>query len=123
MTDQLPGRFSWLRWQPIRFSPWLVLYVIATGLPPLLVPVFLEWSRRGGEFWRAYETWGRRMTTQPPSVFIILYSLIGTGLLVWLTYFSRSPRVKDHDRFAVLLMLCGASVGWVVMIIRSLAKL
>jgi hypothetical protein len=122
MSDQAPDNPSWLRWQPIRFSPWLILYVIATGLPPLLGPVFLEWRRQGGEFWRAYETWGRRMTTQPPSVFFILYFLIGTGFLVWFTYFSRSPRVKDHDRFAVLLMLCGASVGWVGMIVRILAR-
>jgi hypothetical protein len=62
------------------------------------------------------------MTTHPFSVFIIFYSLIATGFLVWITYFSRSPRVKDHDRFAVSLMLCGESVGWVVTIIRILAR-
>jgi hypothetical protein len=122
MTDQ-PARFPWLRWQPIRFSPWLKVSLLVTGLLYVLVPVFLEWQRDGGSFSRAYQTWGQQVTTQPPSLFSILYSLIATGVLVWFTYFSRSPRVKDHDRFAVLLMLCGASVGWVVTIIRFLAKL
>jgi hypothetical protein len=122
MSDHAHSKPSWLRWQPIRFSPWLILYVIGTGLPPLLVPIFLEWKRQGEGFWRVYETWGQHMTTQPPSVFIVLYSLIATGILVWLTYFSRSQRVKDHDRFAVLLMLCGASLGWIVMIVRILAR-
>ena len=122
MSDHAPSKPSWLRWQPIRFSPWLIAYVIATVLPPILVPIFLEWRRQGGEVWRAYETWARSMTSQPPSVFLIFYSLIATGFLVWITYFSRSPRVKDHDRFAVSLMLCGASVGWVVTIIRNSCK-
>jgi len=82
---------SWLRWQPIRFSPRLIAYVNRTVLPPILVSVFLEWRRQGGEVWRAYETWHEYEQASHPPSFLIFYSLIATGFFVWIPIFLRSP--------------------------------
>lgn len=113
----------WLRWQPLRCSPWLGVYLAAALFLPLLAPAFLEWRRDGTEFWQAYETWAHRYDTGALWLFYILYALATAGFLVWFTYFSRSPRVKDADRLFVFLMLCGASVGWIIMIVRALARM
>lgn len=60
---------------------------------------------------------GNRLLTQPPSHDYLAAAIAATILLIWFTYFSGSRHVKDHDRFAVFLMLCGAAVGWIRLIV------
>jgi len=109
---------SWLRRQSIRFSPWLLLYFLLVGVLPFFSAVLLEWRRRGGTLAQAYFAWVANY--QLPSAAVISYWFAGVGLLVWFTYFSKNARVKDHDKFVVFLMLCGAVGGWIVMGIRLL---
>jgi hypothetical protein len=107
-----------LRWQSIRFSPWLLLYFLLVGVCPFLSAVLLEWRRRGGPLGQAYFAWVANY--QSAAAAVILYWLAGVGFLVWFTYFSKNARVKDHDKFAVFMMLCGAVGGWIVTAIRLL---
>jgi hypothetical protein len=97
-----------------------MLYVFLVGFSPLLIAVLFEWRLRGGAFLEAYAA--MVLKYQSPSIAVILYWILATLFLVWFTYFSRSPRVKDHDKFAVFLMLCGAVVGWMLTAVRVLLR-
>jgi hypothetical protein len=57
-----------------------------------------------------------------PSFLEIVFWLLLSATLIWFTYFSRSPRVKDSDKFVVFVMFCGAAVGYVVLFVRILAR-
>jgi len=113
---------SWLCWQPIKFSPWLVACVFGVGILQMLVPVVLEWHRGGGAFGDAYWTWGQRLRSGPLSAASLLYSSGMTGALVWFAFFSNSRVVKDSDKFAVFLMLCGSAAGTSWFLFSSLAR-
>jgi hypothetical protein len=43
---------SWLRWQPIRFSPWLTVYVILVWLVVVIVPILVIWQHSHKTFTR-----------------------------------------------------------------------
>ena len=111
-------RPPWLRWQAIRFSPWLVAYLVFWSLVAWVLPVLLEWHKVGGSFGQAYWTYSQRMSETGPTPYLYFSGLAGTVFLTWFTYFSQSLRVKDHDRFAVFLMLCGGVLGGVLILLR-----
>jgi len=108
---------SWLRWQPIKFSPWLLFYLLFVFISVWLIEGFHEQFLHGGTLSAAFS----RIRFQRPAAPFMLYFVYG-GLanlfLLWFTFFSRSPRVKDHDKFAVFLMLSGALVGWIILLAR-----
>jgi hypothetical protein len=70
---------AWLRWQPLRCNPWLVLYGAVALFLPLVIPAFFLWHRGGTEFWQAYETWAQRYEAGPPRLFCIFYCLAAEG--------------------------------------------
>jgi hypothetical protein len=111
------NRPLWLRWQPVGFSPWLNVYVILTAIPwfgTMLVAVYRTRDQSSGI--RHVEL--DRMIHQPHSGFFWTYAILTTLFLIWFTYFSGNKRVTESDKFAVFLMLCGASLGWIMMLIR-----
>jgi len=109
---------SWLRWQPIRFSPWLTAYIILAWLVVIIVPGLIMWQGSNETFTEALNqglTSGNRSSAP-----WLVVSAVLIGWLVWFTFFSGSKRVRDQDKFSVLLMLCGGAVGVAVILVRRL---
>lgn len=115
-------RPSWLRWQAVTLSPWLLVTILLGWILYLALTVGPYWSQSGGAFLRAYVASTQHHSMYGPSVLEIVLSLLLAAGLIWFTYFSKSPRVRDSDKFVVFLMLCGAAVGCVVLIVRFLAR-
>jgi hypothetical protein len=80
------------------------------------------WRASGGDFMKAYFAAIQALRTGRPNTVEVALFLPLTAGLIWFTYFSRSRVVKDHDKFAVFLMLCGAAVGWVLMLVRFFSR-
>jgi hypothetical protein len=115
-------RPSWLRWQAVTFSPWLLVTILLGWILYLALTVGPYWSQSGRAFWRAYVASAEHHSMYGLSVLEIVLWLLLTATLIWFTYFAKNPRVKDSDKFAVFLMLNGAAVGWIVLIVRILAR-
>lgn len=117
MKLSMSERSSWLHWQPIRFSPWLMTTVIVVWIFYMVLFVAPYWQASGGDFNRAFVAAMQARQAGPRAIEIELTFAFQAGL-IWFTYFSKSNSVKDHDKFAVFLMLCGAAVGGVILLVR-----
>lgn len=92
--------------------------VIVVWIFYMVLLVAPYWHASGGEFNKAFvAAMQDRQTSGPRAIEIELTFALQAGL-IWFTYFSKSNLVKDHDKFAVFLMFCGAAVGEVILVVR-----
>ena len=105
-------RPQWLRWRGFRISAWLTVALLAMGLPPVVTPVVREWAALTSGVPEELIGAAERILRQPTPAWLNAYAAATQVVLVWFTYFSRSPRVKDHDKFAVFLVMCILAVFW-----------
>lgn len=56
--------------------------------------------------------WVHQTLNAPSPLWLNLYALATQATLFWFTYFSGSPRVKDHDKFWVFVAMSFAVLGW-----------
>ena len=108
----------WLRWQPIRFSSWLVATVFGWGILYTGLLIAPYWRSNDGDLIKLYFAAVKVRVARGPSAIEVALSVLLTAGLFWFTYFSKNSRVKDHDKFAVFLMFCGAAAGWSLMLVR-----
>jgi len=104
-------------------SPWLIGTLIVTALLYFVLLIAPDRHANGADFTRAYSTSVRAKYGHGPSILDATISLPLVAFLVWFSYFSKSELVKDHDRFVVFLMLCGAALGLVLTAIRHFIHL
>jgi uncharacterized membrane protein YoaT (DUF817 family) len=116
MSEQRSGRFSWLSWQPIRWSKWLQIYLSAS-VPFVLVPaLFIEMHHNGGHFVQAYQT----LANQEGAYRVVeMLVFVDWAFLVWLTFFSKSKMVTDSDKLIVFIGDCTLLVLMGTMVVRS----
>jgi len=105
-------RPPWLRWQKLRLSWWLTLALLAMGLPPVLNPVLREWTALTSGLPEQMLSAAHRIVNEPSPRWLIMYAAVTQAALVWFTYFSRSPRVQDNDKFVVFLVMCLVAISW-----------
>ena len=86
------------------------------GMPSLVVlfiqPLTLALPRLVGASPQDLLQWVHATLNAPSPAWLNVYALITQALLVWFTFFSRSPLVKDHDKFWVFIAMCFAVLGW-----------
>ena len=108
----------WLHWQPIRFNPWLGVTLLAMWILYMVLSIAPYWTANNWDLMKAFfAPMQAGHTSGPTMIELVLFLPLAAGL-VWFTYFSKSTLVKDHDRFTVFLMLCGAGGGWIVTFVR-----
>ena len=109
-------RPSWLRWHGFRISAWLTVALLVMGLPSLIVsfvmPLVDALPRLQGGSPDELLLLAHQILTQPSPAWLNVYALVTQVLLVWFTYFSGSPHVKEHDKFWVFVAMCFAALGW-----------
>jgi hypothetical protein len=115
-------RPAWLRWQPVRLSLWLTLFLLAMGLPSIVLPLVREGPRLVSGSPDEPLRLVHRVLSDPTPPWLIAYALGTQGLLAWFTYFSGNAKVTDSDRFVVFLVLCLAAIGWLQTIAAALGK-
>jgi len=106
-------RPSWLRWQKERLSLWLHVYLVVTIIPVALIPILIEQHRLGSAFKTAFDAWVDQLAKRGPTTYDYFLSAAILILLGWYTYFSKSPRVKESDKFYVFLLFCIGTLGTV----------
>jgi len=112
----MSNRYSWLNWQPIRTSGWLNVYLMASA-PIVLIPAFmLEMHHNGGHFLQAYRTIARQEGSYWLAVILVF---VDWAFLVWFTFFAKSKKVTDGDKFVVFIGSCAFVCVLVVMVLRS----
>jgi hypothetical protein len=84
-------RPSWLRWQPVTLSPWLLATILLGWILYLALAVGPYWSQSRGGFLRAYVASAQHHSMYGPSFLEIVFWLLLSATLIWFTYFSRSP--------------------------------
>jgi hypothetical protein len=110
------NRYSWLNWQPIRMSRWLTAYLFLS-VPFIFVPAFvIEMRQNGGHFVQAYRTISNQKGAYRVAVLLVFVDL---AFLVWFTFFMKSKKVTDSDKFAVFIGICAFACILVVMVLRS----
>jgi hypothetical protein len=86
------------------------------GMPSFVVlfvkPLMLALPRLVGASPQEVLQIAHEMLNAPSPAWLNAYALVTQGLLVWFSYFSRSPRVKEHDKFWVFVAMCFAAGGW-----------
>jgi hypothetical protein len=92
------------------------------ALPSLLLPLVREGSRLFEGSLEEPLRLAHRMVGEPSPPWLVGYLLATQALLVWFTYFSRSARVKDSDKFAVFLLMCVAAISWFETLAQWLAR-
>ena len=111
---------TWLRWQPIRFSAWLMAYLACLLIFVEFVPALVIWHASTETF---VQSLARRQILGVWNPFETRWRLVGFVFnvwLVWFTYFSGNKRVSDSDKFVVFLMICGSVVGAILTLVRHL---
>jgi hypothetical protein len=112
----MSNRYSWLNWQPIRTSRWLNTY-LAVSVPIVLVPAFLlELHHNGGHLFQAYQTLARQEGAYRLAMTLLFADW---AFLVWFTFFTKSKKVTDGDKFAVFIGICAFVCILVSMVLRS----
>ena len=109
-------RPEWLHWQPIRLSAWLWVFLYISALPPigyLLVVTRRPLSPFSGI---GLSRLAREFYSLPRLPVVIVYSVASQLLLIWFTYFSGSPRVREHDKFSVFMMTAAYVSAWVLIV-------
>jgi hypothetical protein len=101
-----------LRWQGFCISAWLTVALLAMGLPPVVAPVAREWAALTSGVPEELIGAAERILRQPTPAWLTVYALATQAVSVWFTYFSRSSKVKDHDKFVVFLVICVAALFW-----------
>jgi hypothetical protein len=97
-------------------SRWLNVYLMAS-VPIVLIPVFLlEMHHNGGRFVRAYRTLARQEGSYWLAVILVF---VDWAFLVWFTFFMKSKKVTDGDKFVVFIGICAIACVLVVMALRS----
>jgi len=113
-------RPSWLRWHGFRISTWLTVVLLIMGLPSLMVsfvvPLVDALPRLQEGSLDEPLRLAHQILTQPSPAWLNIYAMVTQALLLWFTYFSRSPRVKDCDKFAVFVVMCVAALSWLLTI-------
>jgi hypothetical protein len=112
----------WLRWQKIRLSLWLTVFLLAMGLPSIMLPLVREGPRLVSGSPDEPLRLVHRVLSDPTPPWLIAYALVTQSILIWFTYFSRNAKVKDSDRFVVFLVLCLVAIGWLQTIAGALGK-
>ena len=112
----MSNRYSWLNWQPIRTSRWLNVYLMAS-VPIVLIPPFmLEMFHNGGHFAQAYQKLARQEGSYRLAVILVF---VEWAFLVWFTFFTKSKKVTDGDKFFVFIGSCAFACVLLVMALRS----
>jgi len=109
-------RPEWLHRQPIRFSPWVWIFCVASAMPLvayLALSAGLPWSSL------SLDHVTRELYSQKRAPTMIAYGLLSELLLIWFTYFSGNHRVRDHDKFSVFLLLSGSAVGLALLVLNA----
>ena len=116
MSERDSRRFSWLNWQPIRWSRWLQIYLLAS-VPFVLVPALLvEMHHNGGHFVQAYQTLANQEGAYRVAEMLVF---VDWAFLVWFTFFSKSKIVTDSDKLVVFIGACVFLVLMATMVVRS----
>ena len=92
--------------------------VIVVWILYMVLFVAPYWHTSGGDFNKAFVAAMQARQTSGPRAIEIELILVLQAALIWFTYFSKSSLVRDHDKFAVFLMFCGAAVGGVILLAR-----
>lgn len=95
---------------------WLTVALLGMGLPSILYPVVREWTALTSGVPEELLAAASRIANEPSPWWLTAYLLMTQALLLWFTYFSRSPRVRDNDRFWVFLVMCVAALSWILTI-------
>jgi hypothetical protein len=116
MSELGSGKFSWLKWQPIRWSRWLQIYLFAS-IPFIFVPALLiEMHHTGGHFEPAYQTLANQEGAYRVAEMLVF---VDWAFLVWFTFFSKSKLVTDCDKLIVFIGACTFLVVVAAMVVRS----
>lgn len=105
-------RPPWLRWHGFRLSAWLTVALLAMGLPPVLYPVAREWTPLTSGDPEMLLGAVHRIFNDPSPWWLTVYAAVTQAALVWFTYFSKSARVKEQDKFWVFVVMCLAAISW-----------
>jgi hypothetical protein len=112
----MSNKYSWLNWQPIRTSRWLNIY-LTVSVPLVFVPAFmLELHHNGGHFLQAYQTLARQEGSYRLAVILVF---VDWAFLVWFTFFTKSEKVTDGDKFAVAIGIFAFVCVLLLMVLRS----
>jgi len=116
MSERGSGRFSWLNWQPIRWSRWLQIYLFAS-VPFVFVPsLLIEMHHNGGRFGQAYQTLANQQGAYRVAEMLVF---LDWAFLVWFTFFTKSKIVTDSDKLIVFIEACTFLVVMATMVVRS----
>jgi hypothetical protein len=93
-------------------SAWLTVALVAMGLPPILYPVAREWTALTSGDPEALLAAVHRIFNDPSPWWLTAYAVLTQVLLVGFTYFSKSARAKEYDKFWVFVVMCLAAISW-----------
>jgi hypothetical protein len=107
---------AWLRWHGFQISAWLTVVLLIIGLPALMVsfvlPIVDALPRLQESSPDELLRLAHQILTRPSPAWLNVYVLVTEALLVWFTYFSGSPRVRDCDKFVVFVVMCVQALSW-----------
>jgi hypothetical protein len=97
-------------------SAWLTIALTIMGLPWLLVsftmPLMRALPRLQEEGPVAAFRVAHEILNQPSPTWLVAWAVVSQALLVSFTHYSGSPRVREHDKFWVFVVMCFAAVSW-----------
>jgi hypothetical protein len=102
-------------------SQWLNITIIVCSVL-MFGLIFLEGHVPGGTVHDALWSWHQQETASGPSRAELASAVILQAALIWFTFFSGNKRVTKGDKIAVSWMLGGASIAWLVMIVRHFLR-